>query len=103
MNSDLFALVADRLEALTELDRLQARGTLRITLKMAGVDAKKFTVAELEAVFATIMPDALTRCGATNAAEVCSSVLASLPSDVLDESGDSAASRDEIMRRLASS
>lgn len=103
MKSDLFALVADRLETLTELDRLEARGTLRIALKKAGVDAKKFTVAELEAVFAKIMPDALVQCGVPNAAEVCGRVLASLPSDLRDEPGDSAASRDEIMRRLASS
>ena len=103
MDSDLFALVADRLEALTDLDRLEARGTLRIALKKAGVNAKKFTGAELEAVFAKIMPDELAKRGATDAADVCNRVLASLPSDERDEPGDSAASRDEIMRRLASS
>ncbi|MCH7709796.1 MAG: hypothetical protein IH884_15015, partial [Myxococcales bacterium] len=93
MKADLFGLVADRLETLTELDRLEARGTLRIALKKAGVDSRKFTIAELEVVFAKIMPDELSCRGATDAAEVCNRVLNSLPSDVRDEPGDSADSR----------
>ena len=103
MESDLFALVAAGLEAHTDLDRLEARGTLRIALKKAGVDPKTFTVPELEAVFAKIMPDELAQRGAANAVEVCGIVLKSLPSEVPAAPGDSATSRDEIMRRLASS
>ena len=103
MKSDLFALVADRLEAETVFGRLETRGTLRIALKKAGVDAKSFTLVELEATFAKIMPDELARRGVRNAAGVCGSVLKSLPSGLRDASGDPATSRDEIMRRLASS
>ena len=103
MESDLFELVADRLEAETDLDRLEARGTLRIALKSAGVASKHFTLAELEAVFAKIMPDERARRGAPDAAGVCDTVLKAMPSDLPDAPGNSATSRDEIMRRLANS
>ena len=103
MKSDLFALVADGLEAETVFGRLETRGTLRIALKKAGVDAKNFTLVELEATFAKIMPDELARRGVRNAIGVCDTVLKSLPSDLRNAPGDPATSRDEIMRRLASS
>ena len=38
-NEKLFDFAAERLEARTELDKLEARGTLRIALKKAGFQA----------------------------------------------------------------
>ena len=103
MASELFELAADRLEEQTDLDRLEARGTLRIALKKAGVDPEGCTFAELEAVFARVMPSELAERGTTDGAAVCDLVLKSLPRDLSGTDGDAAASRDEIMRRLASS
>jgi hypothetical protein len=103
MQFDLFALVADRLEAETDLDRLEARGTLRIALEKSGVDPRNLSRAELVAVFENIMSDELARRGVSSAAEVCDIVLKSLPSDLPPAPEGSATSRDEIMRRLASS
>jgi hypothetical protein len=100
MDSDLFTLAAQELEARTDLDQLEARGTLRIALKKAGVDSKSVTVAELQVVLERIMPDELKRCGTPNAAAVCDELVKSLPSDVPDAEGGALAARDEVMRRL---
>jgi hypothetical protein len=102
MECDLFALAADRLEHHTDFNRLEARGTLRIALKAAGVDAKDFTLAELEAVFAKIMPGELEQRGSADADAVCRVVMKSLAGAVSDTAEASAVSRDEIVRRLGS-
>ncbi len=51
MATDLFDIVAERLEHHTEFSRLEARGTLRIALKEAGLKAQTLTLPQLETVF----------------------------------------------------
>ena len=101
MSSDLFALVSLRLEQHTNLDRLEARGTLRIALKKAGVDARSFTLEELVAVFAMVLPGELSRRGIGDAEAICSAVTKSLAGEVGEAAEASATARDEILRRLA--
>ena len=57
MDATLFDLAAERLEYHTGFDRLEARGTLRIALKIAGLTAKSVTVGALCVVFVKVMPD----------------------------------------------
>ena len=59
MAADLFDFTAERLEHHTSLDRLEARGTLRIALKAAGLKAKSVSAAQLCVVFEKLMPDEL--------------------------------------------
>jgi hypothetical protein len=101
MDSDLFAVASLRLQHHTDLDRLESRGTLRIALKKAGVDAKSFTLEELEAVLAMILPGELSQRGVGDAEAVCVAVMKSLAGEVCEPSEASATSRDEILRRLA--
>jgi len=100
MTTDLFDLVADRLEQRTDLDRLEARGTLRIAFKKAGVDSKAFGLTELRAVFEKIMPGELEKRAVSDAEAICSSVLKSVAAEAGEAAETSAASRDEIIRRL---
>jgi hypothetical protein len=100
MDSDFFALVADALERRTDLDRLEARGTLRIAFKKAGVDSSDFTFEELAAVFVNLMPQELEDRGIDGPDAVCRAVMESLPTDLGEATEPSAGSRDEIMRRL---
>ena len=102
MGSDLFSVVSLRLEQYTDLDRLEARGTLRIALKKAGVDAKSFTLEELETVFAMILPDELSQRGVEDAEATCGAVMKSLAGEVGEAAAASATARDEILRRLGS-
>jgi len=99
MDSDTFTIVADRLCELSELDRLEARGTLRIALKKAGVDAKSLGREDLEATFAKIMPGELESRGCADAGAICDAIMKSLDGDTPESS---TRSRDEIMRRLGS-
>lgn len=100
MVDDLFTLVSFRLEQHSDLDRLEARGTLRIALKKAGVAANSFTLEELEAVFSMILPGELAKRGVGDAENVCNLVMKTLAGEVGEAAKASATSRDEILRRL---
>jgi hypothetical protein len=97
MASDLFTTVADRLCELSDLDRLEARGTIRLAFKKAGLDVMSFGLDELEAVFSKIMPGELEARGCTDAVATCDAIMESLAGDVPESAAEST---DEIMRRL---
>jgi hypothetical protein len=71
MTDDLFDQVADALEAGTSLDKLEARGTLRIGLKEAGLDAKRVTPEQMRVVLKELMPAQLESRGIDSASDVC--------------------------------
>ncbi len=101
MDATLFDFAADRLEHHAGLDRLEARGTLRIALKAAGLEPKNLTCSQLAVVFEQLMPAELDNRGVSDMLDVCVAVLADL-ADALDVAADaSATSPDEIFRRLA--
>lgn len=56
MVTALFDLVAERLEHYTGFDHLEARGTLRLALKSAGLDPNSFDVGQRRVVFGKLMP-----------------------------------------------
>ncbi len=101
MADTLFDLAADSLEQHSALGRLEARGTLRIALKAAGLGPKGLTSAQLKVVFDQVMPEELDSRGVSNLQDVCAAVLA----DIADARGAaaeaSATGPDEIFRRLA--
>jgi len=97
VDTDPFTIVSDRLCELSSLDRLEARGTIRLGLKKAGVDVGCFGLDDLEAVFAKIMPEELAARGCTDPRAICDGILKSLDGQVPQTA---TGSRDEIMRRL---
>jgi len=100
MDTALFDLAADSLEQHSPFDRLEARGTLRIALKAAGLEPGNLTGARLRVVFEKVMPGELDNRGVSDVPDVCVAVLADLESAGGAEDG-SAASTDEVFRRLA--
>jgi hypothetical protein len=100
MDSDSFTIVANQLEELSELDRLEARGTIRLAFKKAGVDVASFGLDDLEAVFTNIMPEELEARGCDDARAICDAIVKSLAGDIPEKGSRS---RDEIMRRLGGS
>jgi hypothetical protein len=100
MDSDAFTIVADRLCELSDLDRIEARGTIRLAFKKAGVEPSCFGMDDVEAVFEKIMPAELEVRGCSGAQAICEGVVSSLKGVVPDTAERSS---DEIMRRLASS
>ena len=97
MATSLFDAASQGLEKFTDLDRLEARGTLRIALKESGLDADTVSLAQLKVVFAKLMPEHLEKRAVTDAVAVCDSVIGSL--SAADHAG-AGSSTDEIFGRL---
>ncbi len=101
MDATLFDFAAERLEHHTGLDRLAARGTLRIALKSAGLTVKSVTARDLCVVFEKVMPEELDSRGVGDVQDVCAAVLTDLGSAGGATANAGATSPDEIFRRLA--
>jgi hypothetical protein len=59
------------LEAGTSLDRLEARGTVRLALKQAGLDPRSVTAEQLGVVLEKVLPGELAARGVADAAALC--------------------------------
>jgi len=98
--SELFEFAAEQLEKSTSLDRLQARGTLRIALKEAGLEPENLTLGQLKVVFKRILPGELETRGVRDAAGTCEAVLLQVASAPQAVSQEPSGGVDEIFRRL---
>ena len=74
------------LEELTQLSRLEARGTMRIALKEAGLDPTSVRAAELSVVARRILPNELATRGVANAESICERLRGGL-SEIQDSAG----------------
>ena len=73
-DSIAFSVAAETLENLTELDRLESRGTIRIALKQAGFDARSIPASQLCAVVEKVLPAELDSRGVQDFATVCRAI-----------------------------
>ncbi len=72
--SPVFERAADELERLSRLSRLEARGTLRLALKEAGLLPKTVNTRAILIVLDRILSPLLTRRGVQGAPEICRSI-----------------------------
>jgi hypothetical protein len=100
MGKGLFDQAAETLESLTDLDRLEARGTLRIALKEAGLDAKNLTLPQLETIFERVMPQQLDLRAVGDSRSICSAVIKEVRTAGIARNDTAASSADEIFGRL---
>lgn len=99
-DSPAFEMVCTEIERSTELDRLEARGTVRLALKEAGLEARSVTPEQLQVVVDKILPRELGARGVHDGEAVC----ASLREGLGQISGGAAPeSPDAIFRRLGGS
>ena len=96
MSADLFDVASDFLEQKSDLNRIEARGTLRLGLQAAGLDSKHLTFKQLQIVFDKVMPKELEKVGITDNLDVRASVMEAL-SETVDLDTESS---DEIFSRL---
>ena len=78
--SPAFAALTEALENASHLDRHEARGTVRLALKRAGLDAGSVIASELQVVIDKILPAELQRRGVDE--DVCArltSAITALP------------------------
>jgi hypothetical protein len=69
--SAAFALVCEVLERDTSLDRLEARGTVRLALKAAGLDARDVAPDQMVVVVTKLLPRELESRGVADGDGVC--------------------------------
>jgi hypothetical protein len=72
--SQAFEQACEALESASSLNRLEARGTMRLALKEAGLDVKAVTPTELEVVIARVLPMQLERHGIADLPSVCNAL-----------------------------
>ena len=94
-----FTHVCEALAGLTQMDRLQARGPVRLALKQAGLDPATVTPREMSVVVGKILPAELAARGIASPETICREMgasLSTLPRDQVAETPDS------VFERLAS-
>lgn len=79
-DSQVFDFVCGQLEERTTLDRLEARGTVRITLKQAGLGARAVSAEQMSVVVAKLLPGELEDRGIEEAGRHCDDITAELGS-----------------------
>ena len=78
MASPVFDFVAGEIERRTALATLEARGTLRLALKRAGLDAGSVTADQMEVILERVMPDEIRARGIDAPEPICRSIAAAL-------------------------
>jgi hypothetical protein len=102
MAESVFDFVADELERRTDLEKLEARGTVRLALKAAGFNPREVTSEQMAVVLEQIMPDELTPRGIDAAQPLCAE-LARLVKEFQPEGEVPGTSPEDVFRRLARS
>ena len=96
-----FDWVCTRLEQDTSLDRLESRGTVRLALKSAGLEARSVTPEQMQVVVEKVMGDELVRRGIPDAEGICSRMARSLVQATASLTSNSASETpDAVFSRL---
>ena len=96
-DSEAFDYVCDQLEQKTELDRLAARGTVRLALKQAGLEARAVAPDQMKVVVEKVLPGELSSRGIDGGDTVCTGIAAGLGGMGL---GGSVETPDAVFKRL---
>ena len=94
-----FEFVATRLEQLTEFDSLEARGTVRLALKEAGLDARSVTTSQIAVVVERVLPYELRSRGVDDSERIARSILTDLKG-FRAEPSEQSESPEDVFRRL---
>jgi hypothetical protein len=95
--SNAFTTLCESLESTSSLDRLEARGTIRLALKQSGLEAGSVTASQLVVVAEKILPEELKSRGVDSADSLCQQLATTLKA-MPDEGG--AESPEAVFKRL---
>ncbi len=101
MSASIFDFVSDELERRTSLEKLEARGTVRLALKAAGLDARTVTTSQMVATLEKVMPNEMRARGVQDADQVCRAVVTALQAAHPTSAAANLESPEAIFRRLA--
>lgn len=98
--SPVFAWVSDALERHTDFKRIEARGTVRLVLRQAGLEPESVTVEQMDVVLERLLPDALRSRRVEDAREVCAELARGLGAFAARSNTDAGESAYDVFRRL---
>jgi hypothetical protein len=96
-SSPIFEALAETLERITSLERLEARGTLRLALREAGLKPESLTSDQVRALLRHVLPSQLQDRGIGDAEQVCATL-----AGVAAATGGAAHSAEDLFRRVDS-
>jgi hypothetical protein len=99
-DSAAFAWVCDQLQRATPLSEIEVRGTVRLALKQAGLDARSVSGAEMSVLLTKVMPVELQQRAVDNAARVCEDLATRIKGERFAEAGPDPKSVEAVFRRL---
>lgn len=102
-DSPVFDHVCEQLEQQTDLDRLAARGTVRISLKTSGLDVSSVDAEQMAVVLRRILPAELESRGVSDAEALCRGMADGLAGMSFDVAQDRASAAARTMARLGGS
>ena len=103
MAETVFDFVAEELERRTQLEKLEARGTIRLALKSAGLSAREVTGEQMAVVLEQVMPAELGPRGVEDAAALCAELARAVAGFTPTGGEPSGVSPEDVFRRLARS
>ncbi|MFQ5417182.1 MAG: hypothetical protein ACE5FL_09075 [Myxococcota bacterium] len=99
----VFDVVSEGIEQRTDLAKLEARGTVRLALKQAGIDADTISPDDMVVVLEKLMPRELDARGVRDAEELCKQLAASVAQFEDDEEAGAVTAPETVFARLARS
>ncbi len=99
--SGAFEWACAELESASSLSKLESRGTLRLALKEAGLEASRVTPQQLSVVTERILPGELRSRGVGNADAICSALISGLRDLPILEAEDAQETPEDVFRRLS--
>jgi hypothetical protein len=99
-DSAAFDWLCSELEEQTSLDRLEARGTVRLALKAAGLDPRSVTAVQMGVVIEKVMKDELSARGVQDVDGVCANLASGLTRASRSFAAGSSETPDAVFSRL---
>jgi hypothetical protein len=98
-DSAAFAWVCDQLQRTTPLSEIEVRGTVRLALKQAGLEARGVSGEEMAVLLTKVMPAELQQRAVDNAAQLCEELADRIRREHFTEAPDPK-SVEAVFRRL---
>jgi hypothetical protein len=103
VSESLFEFVAGELERQSDLENLEARGTIRLALKSSGLTAREVTREQMVVVIDQIMPRELRARGVEDPEAVCGELSKAVKGFEAEADESASKSPEDVFRRLSRS
>ena len=100
-DSRAFEWTCTELESVSSFNKLEARGTIRLALKEAGLEAGRVTPAQMSVVTERILPGELRNRGVEDAEGICGTLRSGLRDLPVLEVAGTQETPEDVFRRLS--